>query len=336
MGTVRSSLGRSPAAKAVAKAAGFGVVIGIYLLLSAPAHAQSCNFSISTLDFGSINLAANTTFTSTASFSVSCTGTAGNTVRVCPNIGSGTGGTTSGDPRFLVNGGQQLNFNLFQDGTYTTVWGSNLWGFAGTFPSPTVDITLDSNGNGNANRTVFGRISSGQRSLPAGTYTSSFAGAQTTMAYDYATLGTCATIGSSHATTAGFLVTATNVTACTVSASTLNFGSSGILQSAIDAAGNIAIVCTSSAPYTISLDGGNAGASDPTQRKMSHAGEEVTYGLYQNSSRTQPWGDALGSNTASGIGTGLTQNFAVYGRVPAQQTPSPGTYNDTVVVTVNY
>jgi spore coat protein U-like protein len=35
-------------------------------------------------------------------------------------------------------------------------------------------------------------------------------------------------------------------------------------------------------------------------------------------------------------GPGLAQTLTVYGRVPAQSTPSPGTYADTVVMTICY
>ncbi len=310
-------------------------IAAIGTLAALPAWAQSCNFNISALDFGNINLAANTAFTSTANFSVSCTGTANSTVRVCPNIDAGSGGTTSGDPRIL-SGAQQLSFNLFQDGGHSSVWGSYLWGFSGTFPAPTIDVALDGNGSGSANRTIFGRIGAGQRTLPGGAYSSSFAGAQTTMAYDYSTVGTCAVIGSSHGTTAAFSVVANNITTCSVSATTVNFGSTGVLQSALDASGVISVTCTSAAPYTISLDGGVAAVTDPTQRKMTRAGEEIVYGLYQNNARTLPWGDVINTNTVSGTGTGLAQDFTVHARVPAQATPSPGTYNDTVVVTLNY
>ncbi|WP_409528142.1 spore coat protein U domain-containing protein [Rhizobium sp.] len=38
----------------------------------------------------------------------------------------------------------------------------------------------------------------------------------------------------------------------------------------------------------------------------------------------------------TGTGTGSPQTLTVYGRVPAQNTPAPGTYSDTVVVTVSY
>jgi spore coat protein U-like protein len=307
-----------------------------FMIAAGPALAQSCNFTISDLIFGSINLAANTPFTSTATYSASCTGTANTIVRTCPNIDVGSGGSASGNPRFLLNGATQLNFNLYQDGGYSSVWGSNLWGFAGSYASPTIEVTLNGSGSGSASQTLFGQISAGQRTLPAGLYSSSFAGAQTSIAYAYSTVGTCATIGTSHATTAPFSVTATNATVCSVNAATLNFGATGVLRAALDATSSVTVTCTNAAPYTVALDGGLSGATNPAQRKLSQAAQTITYGLYLDANRTAPWGDSVGVNTASGTGSGLAQTLTIYGRVPMQNTPAPGTYADTVVMTISY
>jgi spore coat protein U-like protein len=248
----------------------------------------------------------------------------------------GSGGSTSGSPRFLLNGGSQLNFNLYQDGAYASVWGSNLWGFAGSYTSPTVDVALNGSGNGSASQTIYGQVWAGQPTLPAGVYSSSFTGLQASVAYAYSTVGTCATIGSSHATTAPFTVTATNATICLVSAATLNFGSTGVLRSSLDNTSSITVTCTNAAPYTVALDGGLSGATNPAQRKMAQAAQTITYGLYQDAGRAVPWGDSVGVNTMTGTGTGLAQTLTVYGRVPAQNTPAPGTYSDTVVMTISY
>lgn len=63
----------------------------------------------------------------------------------------------------------------------------------------------------------------------------------------------------------------------------------------------------------------------------------MTYGLYKDAARSQPWGDATTpGSTVAGAGNGLVQQLTVYGRVPPQTTPSPGTYTDTVVVTLTY
>ena len=72
-------------------------------------------------------------------------------------------------------------------------------------------------------------------------------------------------------------------------------------------------------------------------RDRSKAGETVTYGLYKDNARSQVWGDAATpGSTVAGTGSGAVQNLTVYGRVPAQTTPSAGLYTDTVVVTVTY
>ncbi len=62
----------------------------------------------------------------------------------------------------------------------------------------------------------------------------------------------------------------------------------------------------------------------------------VTYELYRNNGRTQRWGAALNNDTVAGNGNGANQALTVYGRVPGQTTPSAGTYNDTITVTVTY
>jgi spore coat protein U-like protein len=312
-------------------------VCGLVVALGAgPARAQSCNFTISNLVFGSIDLTANTSFTSTATYVASCTGTANTTVRTCPNIDAGSGGSSTGNPRLMLNGAAQLNFNLYQDGSFTSVWGSNLWGFAGSYASPTVDVALNGSGNGTASQTVYGQIWPGQQTLASGLYASSFAGTQASVAYAYSTVGTCAAIGSSHATSASFTVTATDAASCSVNAANLNFGSTGVLRSALDATSAVTVTCTSALPYTVALGGGLSGATNPAQRKLSQASEQISYGLYQDAARAQPWGDSAGSNTAAGTGSGLAQSLTIYGRVPAQVTPSPGTYTDTVVVTLSY
>jgi spore coat protein U-like protein len=86
----------------------------------------------------------------------------------------------------------------------------------------------------------------------------------------------------------------------------------------------------------VSLNGGTTGGT-PTNRKMSKGAERVTYGLYKDNARTQPWGDAgTPGSTVAGTGTGAAQPLTVYGRVPPQTTPSAGVYTDTVVVTITY
>ena len=242
--------------------------------------------------------------------------------------------SASGDPRYMLKGANQLQFNLFRNGAYTNVWGSHFWGKPPTPPQPRV--TLNGAGTGTRTRRMRYEIFAGQSTLPAGTYSTSFAGGHTLVAYAYNSVGNCAAIGATNGVQVPFTVQATNTGSCTVSASTLNFGSQGVLDANVDAANTIDIVCTQDAAYTIGLDGGLSGASDPELRKMTKASEEITYGIYSDAGRSTPWGDSVGTNTVSGIGNGLTQSYTGYGRVPPQTSPSPGDYTDTIVVTVTY
>ncbi len=313
-----------------------GVLAFILAVVAAEvADAQTCSFSITNVNFGNIDVSANTVFDTTATFSANCTGNGNRRIRICPSIGLGTGGSTTGNPRFLLSGANQLNFNLYSDSARTTVWGSYFWGFA--FTPPTIDIQLQ-NGLGSITRTIFARVSAAQQTKPSGTYISAFTGTNTAIAYAYTrgNSNNCAAIGGTNITRAPFTVTATNVTTCSVTATTVDFGTTGVIQTAVNATGTLSITCTASAPYTVSLNGGNDAATNPTLRKMSKGAEKITYGLYRDSARTLPWGSTISVDTAAGTGTGLAQTLTVYGRVPAQTTPSPGLYTDTIVATVTY
>lgn len=306
------------------------------LARATPAEAAlTCSFSITAINFGTVDLTANTTFDTTGTLSINCSGGNRNsTARICPNFNAGTGGTTTGNPRFLLNGATRLNYNLYSNSTRTTVWGSYLWSFAQR--PPTINVSLNGSGNGSGTHTIFARVNAAQQTLPPGTYTSSFSGANTQVAYAQSTVGTCATIGSTNATSVPFTVTATYPATCKISATAQNFGTTGLLAGVRNGSSTLTTTCSATTPYTISLDGGTTGASDPTQRKMSKGTERVTYGLYRDSARTQAWGNTAGVNTQAGSGSGLGQAYTVYGQVPAQATPSPGTYTDTIVATTTY
>lgn len=299
------------------------------------AAAQSCTFTMPDLNFGDIDLTTNVAFTTTASFQASCTGIAGRTVRVCPNFGAGSGGVAAGgNPRYMLSGVNQLSYNIYRNTAMTNVWGSRFWGQPPT--PPTVNVVLNAAGVGTRSFTARGRIPAGQTTKPAGVYQSSFSGGNTLIAYAYSTVGNCAAIGASNATQVPFTVRARNTGTCSVSATTLDFGKHGVLDSSVDAASQITVTCTTGAAYNIGLDGGTTGAVDPTQRKMSLGATRITYGIYRDALRTQPWGSTIGTNTATGTGTGAATIFSVYGRTPAQVTPAPGIYTDTIVVTVTY
>jgi spore coat protein U-like protein len=131
----------------------------------------------------------------------------------------------------LLNGATKLNYNLYSDAAHTTVWGSYLWRFAQT--PPTINISLNGGGSGSTTSTIYAQVSADQQTLPTGTYTSSFSGTNTQISYAQSTVGTCAAIGATNATAAPFTVTATYPATCAISATTLNFGTVGVLTAAV-------------------------------------------------------------------------------------------------------
>jgi len=127
------------------------------------------------------------------------------------------------------------------------------------------------------------------------------------------------------------------------STATLNFGSAGVLGGALgttntDQTTSVSVQCTNTTPYNVGLDAGTTTGGSTTTRLLLNAStsETIQYKLYTNSGHTTNWGNAVGTDTVSGTGTGSSQSFTIYGRVPPQSTPTPGTYADTVTVTVTY
>ncbi|MDQ6868305.1 MAG: spore coat U domain-containing protein [Pseudomonadota bacterium] len=109
-----------------------------------------------------------------------------------------------------------------------------------------------------------------------------------------------------------------------------------MLTANTDASTTILPTCTSGTPYNIGLDKGVNGGS-VTTRQMKAAGPAlINYSVFRDAGRTMNWGQTIGTDTVAGTGTGSAQSVTVYGRIAAQATPSTGTYNDTIVVTLTY
>jgi spore coat protein U-like protein len=138
-------------------------------------------------------------------------------------------------------------------------------------------------------------------------------------------------------TTSTFTVQVSITATCTInSASTLNFGTQGILSTNVDQTSTIAVTCSNTTPYNIGLDAGTGSGATVAVRKLTSGGATVNYSLYSDAGRATVWGNTVGTDTVAGTGNGSSQNFTVYGRIPTQTTPAPGTYNDTITVTVTY
>ena len=144
---------------------------------------------------------------------------------------------------------------------------------------------------------------------------------------------------AAQAQTADLTVNATVTANCTVSTTALDFGNVNTLSGAdVDGTGGVTVTCTNGTDWSAAADAGNGSGATLADRRMTGGGNLLSYSLFIDAARTTVWGDGTGTTaTVDDTGTGLAQNFTVYGRVGAGQTGVPaGGYTDTVGVTVTY
>lgn len=140
--------------------------------------------------------------------------------------------------------------------------------------------------------------------------------------------------------TSSLAVSATVLGVCTIAPATLAFGAYDPAASTdLDALpADITVRCTNGTTYSINL-GTGANASGATRRMVGGAvgsTDHLTYELYSDSGHTTIWTTGA-SSSASTAGAGLNQyTHQVWGRIPAGQNVSTGSYADSVVMTVNF
>lgn len=126
--------------------------------------------------------------------------------------------------------------------------------------------------------------------------------------------------------------------ACTISTTAVSFGTYNVYTATADTAtGTVTYLCgTADRNIVITLSTGSSGTF--TARTMKKGAEALTYNLYRNAALTNIWGDGSGSTST------YTRNnppnnslvLTVYGRVPALQDVSAGSYTDTVIATISF
>jgi spore coat protein U-like protein len=257
-------------------------------------------------------------------------------------MGRGASAAGPSGERALTNGANYLDFEFYSDSGRSSLWGS--WGSVVTAYGTggiTIDLPLGAGGSATSNLTAYTRIFGSQTTKVPVTY--SWNGSSPAQRYGYVTATACPT-GGATAVSSGSTLTATVSTNANVSAGTMNFGSTSVLSSNIDATATITVQATNTTPYSIGLgNGANASGSQRRARKGATA-SFVNYDLYTDSNHTQAWTTTTqtanctgGAGTCVlGTGTGSNQNTTVYGRVPPQTVPAAGTFTDTVVVTVTF
>lgn len=148
------------------------------LLLSVPTHAgtaaenldvsatvvANCTISAGTVAFGDYDpIVANKSgaLDATGTVTVTCTNGSAVTVTLDQGANADAGSTTAAPLRRMVSGINFLDYALFSDSGYTTVWGA------------TAETDVASTGTGDAvDLTVYGRVAADQQ-VPVGAYADS-------------------------------------------------------------------------------------------------------------------------------------------------------------------
>jgi spore coat protein U-like protein len=135
---------------------------------------------------------------------------------------------------------------------------------------------------------------------------------------------------------------------CSFNAVGVNFGVyDPLLATPSDSVGTVTVSCTNSPPpgsvtinYAVTLSSGTSGSF--VSRRMTSGSSALGYNLYSDAGRALIWGDG-GSGTSLVGGSikvagrqTVSQDYPVYGRMPAQQDAGPGSYADTIVVTLAF
>lgn len=300
------------------------------------ARAQSCSFSVTDMNFATVETLSGTATDIAGNIHVNCSAFLGLLSSITGNIHFGEGdGGGDGTARQMQSAttSTALNYQLYKDSARSVVLGGDYWGHGETIDFSGFALLLI--GSGTADVPFYGRVFGGQTGVAPGSYLSSFFRNPIDARVNYRTCDLLL-LCTDRTATFSFDVLAEVEPECLVSASDLDFGTAGVLSSAIDASSTLSVTCTAQTDYDIGLDYGFYGTGALARYMRSGAGHDIRYELYRDAGRSQPWGTLPDGQAQPGSGTGSTQVFSVHGRVPAQTTPPAGSYSDTVVVTVTY
>lgn len=155
-------------------------------------------------------------------------------------------------------------------------------------------------------------------------------------------LGACAIGAQAATTTTSFTVTATVNSTCQAAATALAFGAYVPGAGALASNSTISVKCTKNTPYTVALNAGATTGGSIAQRQMGSGANRLNYNLYTSAGFATVLGDGTGGSlTSAGTGAGVATatTITVYGQLPdsaLNQAAVPGSYTDTITVTVTY
>lgn len=129
-------------------------------------------------------------------------------------------------------------------------------------------------------------------------------------------------------------VTATVTSNCSVTGGTLAFGTYVSGQTTdLDAQGSISYANCAAGTLTFELD--NGANANGTERRMKSGNNFLVYQIFKTGARSTRWGAGTEAVQVNLLQSG-NGNVTVYGRIPGNQSVAPGSYTDTVTVTLTF
>lgn len=129
---------------------------------------------------------------------------------------------------------------------------------------------------------------------------------------------------------------------CSISTTPIVFGVYNVFTIApIDSTGSVVYRCNGNPNVLITISSGQNGTFSPRAMTKTSGGgtDKMAYNLYLDAARTTVWGDYSSGTSAfvdNSPQNNREQEATIYGRIPAQQDVSAGSYADTVTITLNF
>lgn len=130
--------------------------------------------------------------------------------------------------------------------------------------------------------------------------------------------------------------------ACNVAATNINFGTYDVFSHVPkDSTGSISVDCDEAPPPVVVIRIGpsfGSGGFKPRQMRHTTRPDRLSYNLFIDSSMSVIWGDGTQGTTI--VSNKVHKNkpwiTSYYGRIPAGQDVSAGTYSETLSVTITW
>lgn len=203
-------------------------------------------------------------------------------------------------------------------------------------------LVVGSNANVSGRFPLIATLPAGQSNLPARSYFKYTMGLRILWhsASSPETLKSCADgSGDGEQTQGATNAEATLADGCFIQrVSPLNFGtiSSTTTLTSTRSTATLSARCPAGTAFTLGMSSGNH-ASGNQRQVCNSEGKCLRYGLWQDASASQRWGDQSSGDALHVANTdGGTQSYTLYGIVPAQPLTGTGEFSDDVIVTLTY